>query len=153
MNTTEEEYIEVIYLLAAKKDCARARDIATSLKIRPSSVTEMIQRLVRKNIVEHEPYKEVRLTSRGKHMAKALMRKEKILQEFLLALGVEQSRAQIDACGIEHCVSQATIERLRIFLRFIRGSPRKPIWLEHFHHYCRTGERLKCDIPYIDGKK
>jgi Mn-dependent DtxR family transcriptional regulator len=43
--TTIEEYIEVICSLAKKRGSAHTNDIALKLKVKPPSVTEMLQKL------------------------------------------------------------------------------------------------------------
>ena len=75
-----------------------------------------------------------------------LMEKHRTLADFLEIIGVDRSDADIDACQIEHHVSERTMERLHKFVEFVRSAPRDPKWLEHFEYFCRTGERPECDI-------
>ncbi len=142
---TVEEYIEVIFALQKKHDHVRTNYVASAIGVAPPSVTEMMQKLNNKNLVNYVPYYGVTLTSDGEKMAKKLMKKHKILAEFLVIIGVDKKDADIDACQIEHHVSHRTMKRLNKFVEFVRDAPQDPRWLEHFKHFCKTGERQRCE--------
>ena len=142
---TVEEFIEVIYTLEQKHGIARTTGIASTLGLRPASVTEMLQKLGGMDLVNYKPYYGVTLTAEGKMMAKRLMHTHKTLADFLEIIGVDRKDAEIDACQIEHHVTPKTMENLNKFVEFVRDAPQDPKWLEHFRHFCETGERRKCD--------
>ena len=103
-----------------------------------------MQKLSSKNLVNYVPYRGVTLTSQGEKMAGELMDKHNTLAQFLEILGVDKKDAEIDACQIEHHVSSETIEKLHSFVEFVQEAPQDQLWLNHFRHFCETGERLKC---------
>lgn len=142
-----EEYIETIYELQreAEEDHVHTNEIAKRLGIRAASVTEMVQKLSKMELVNYIAYYGVSLTLRGQEMAKKLMEMHKTLAEFLEIIGVNSKDAEIDACQIEHHVSPQTMKQLNKFVEFVHTSPRDPKWLEHFEHFCQTGERLRCE--------
>jgi DtxR family Mn-dependent transcriptional regulator len=142
---TIEEYIEAVYALQKKYGHVRTSDVASTIGVAPPSVTEMLQKLDNKNLVNYVPYHGVTLTLDGEKMAKELMRKHKTLAEFLEIIGVDRKDADIDACQIEHHVSPRTMKQLNKFVEFVRRAPQDPRWLEHFKHFCKTGERLICE--------
>ena len=142
---TIEDYIEVIYVLEGKRTKAHTTDIASILKVAPASVTEMIQKLGEMGLVNYEAYHGVTLTQKGKKMAEELKRKHATLAEFLKIIGVDSRYAEIDACKIEHHASPQTMKQLNKFVEYVREAPQDPRWLEHFEHFCETGERLKCE--------
>lgn len=45
-----EDYLEEIYLLIESKGYARVSDIAEAMSVNPSSVTKMVQSLIKKDI-------------------------------------------------------------------------------------------------------
>ena len=141
---TIEEYIEVVYTLQKKHGQVHTNDVANALGVAPPSVTEMLQKLNNRNLVDYIPYHGVTLTRDGKKLAKELMQKHKTLAEFLEIIGVDRKDAEIDACQIEHHVSSRTMKQLNKFVEFVREAPQDPRWLEHFKHYCKTGERRIC---------
>ncbi|MFW5928288.1 MAG: metal-dependent transcriptional regulator [Candidatus Saliniplasma sp.] len=141
---TIEEYIEKIYVIEKREGRARTSVIAMEMGVKDSSVTEMMQKLKKKELVEYEPYHGVRLSDTGKKLADDLMKRHVIIADFLEIIGVEDDLAEIDACQIEHHVSTETMERLEKFVEFINDAPQDPKWIEHFEHYLKTGERREC---------
>ena len=51
-----EDYIEQIYLLKNTTGHARVSDLAKIMNVKPSSVTKMLQKLDRKNLLTYEKY-------------------------------------------------------------------------------------------------
>lgn len=123
----------------------RTKDIARELGVKDPSVTEMMQKLKEKDLVEYEPYKGVSLTGKGKKLAEELARKESTLAEFLKTLGIEEKTAEADACKIEHVIDSKTIEKLDKFLKFVEEAPEEPTWLKHYRHFIRTGKHPECE--------
>jgi DtxR family Mn-dependent transcriptional regulator len=142
---TYEEYIEVIFNLQQKHGHVHTNDLALALGIAPPSVTEMVQKLAEKKLVNYTPYRGVTLTKDGEKIAQDLIKTHKTLAEFLEIIGVDKRNAESDACQIEHHVSASTVKQLNKFVEFVKDAPVDPIWLGHFKHYCKTGERLICE--------
>jgi DtxR family Mn-dependent transcriptional regulator len=142
---TEEEYIEVIFGLQQKHGHVHTNDLASELGVAAPSATEMVQKLAEKKLVNYTPYRGVTLTKDGEKIAKELIRTHRTLAEFLEIIGVHKKNAEADACQIEHHVSNQTVKQLNKFVEFVRDAPVDPIWLGHFRHYCKTGERLICE--------
>lgn len=122
---TVEEYIEVIYLLQNEKEYAHTTDIATKMSIKPSSVTEILQKLGTNGFIEYHCYKGARLTKKGERIANELETKHHAIAEFLLILGVDKENAETDACEIEHHVSDETIERILQFVKSLKKGKHK----------------------------
>ncbi len=140
-----EEYIEVIYTLQKKHGHVHTNEVASRIGVAPPSVTEMLQKLDKKNLVNYVPYHGVTLTADGENIAKDLIQKHKTLAEFLEIIGVDRENSETDACQIEHHVSHRTMVQLNKFVEFVRDAPNDPRWLEHFNHFCKTGERQRCE--------
>lgn len=143
---TVEEYIEAIYSLQKEHGHVHTNDLASKLEVAPPSATEMVQKLANENLVNYVPYYGVTLTKNGEKMAKDLLQKHKTLADFLVIIGVERTKAEIDACQIEHHVSPQTMKQLHKFVEFVKSAPQDPKWLEHFKLFCKTGERPECDL-------
>ncbi len=142
---TVEEYIEVIYSLQKRHGHVHTNDLASKLDVAAPSVTEMVQKLADRKLVNYVPYRGVTLSKKGEKMAKELIQKHKTLAEFLEIIGVDKKNAEMDACQIEHHVSPQTVKRLNQFVDFVRNAPEDPRWLAHFKKYCDTGKRPKCE--------
>ncbi|RLG54960.1 MAG: metal-dependent transcriptional regulator [Candidatus Hydrothermarchaeota archaeon] len=116
MSESKEDYLEVIYNLIESKGVARTGDISKMLKIKPPSVTEMLQKLHEEKLVVYEKYKGVTLTSKGEKIAMNIKKRHNILTQFLISLGVSKEIAERDACKIEHVLHPETMEKLEKFI-------------------------------------
>lgn len=112
---TAEDYVELIQALTAETGEARAVDMAARLGVSQVTVTKTIQRLMRDGLVTTQPYRAVFLTEEGRRMAEESRRRHQVVVGFLLALGVGDATAETDAEGIEHHVSDETLEAMRRF--------------------------------------
>lgn len=117
-----EDYVELIATLLAERGEARAVDMAHRLGVSHVTVTRTLSRLKRDGLIHTEPYRAVFLTSTGEKMADRARSRHSVVLEFLLAAGVHQATATIDAEGIEHHVSPETLEILKKLTRRIRQS-------------------------------
>jgi Mn-dependent DtxR family transcriptional regulator len=117
--TRVEDYLEVVYGLIQKKGYARAADIAELLEVKAPSVTSMLQRLDRLQLIKYERYRGLTLTEKGERMARFTQQKHQTLVKFLRILGVEEKTARLDAEGIEHHVHRTTINRIERFVNFV----------------------------------
>jgi DtxR family Mn-dependent transcriptional regulator len=112
-----EDYIEVVDVLIHEKNCARVRDIATTLKVKMPSVVKGISELKKLGLVSQEPYGDVALTAKGRRIATMILNRHNKIREFLMLIGVSKRVADKDACQMEHIISAETLDRIRDFLR------------------------------------
>jgi DtxR family Mn-dependent transcriptional regulator len=117
MTKSLEDYIEVVYVLIHEKNCARVRDIATTLKVKMPSVVKGISELKKLGLVSQEPYGDVALTAKGRRIATMILNRHNKIREFLMLIGVSKRVADKDACQMEHIISAETLDRIRDFLR------------------------------------
>jgi DtxR family transcriptional regulator, manganese transport regulator len=111
-----EDYVELIETLIREKGEARAVDLAERLGISHVTVSKTIQRLQREGLVTSQPYRSIFLTEKGSDMAKESRERHVLVHTFLTALGVPNEVAEADAEGIEHHVSDSTLQAMRRFL-------------------------------------
>ena len=110
---SEEDYIEAIYEVEKTYGYARISDISSILGIKPPTAVNMIKKLEEKGMVEYMRYRGVKLTQKGKKIAKNISKKHEFIRLFLIALGVDKERANIEAELMEHILSNETLEKLR----------------------------------------
>jgi DtxR family transcriptional regulator, manganese transport regulator len=108
-----EDYVELIADLIEHKGEARLVDLAESLGVSKPTVNGAIQRLQREGLVMSEPYRAIFLTDKGRGLAQSSRERHRVVRELLIALGVDAETADADAEGIEHHVSEATLEAFR----------------------------------------
>ncbi|NLZ29876.1 MAG: metal-dependent transcriptional regulator [Methanomicrobiales archaeon] len=132
---TKEEYIEIICLLEMEQGRAQTGMIADAIDVKPPSVTEVLRKLEEKGLIVYEPYVGATLTPAGLEMARELWHRHRTFADLLMLLGVDAEIAETDACQFEHHVSPETLERLHLFLGFLRESAEGQRCLEDFERY------------------
>lgn len=119
-----EDYLEVIYHLIHDRGYANTVDIAENLRVKPASVSSMLQRLAAKEYLVHERYRGIKLTDKGTKVAKSVISRHSIVAELLSMLGVEDKAAYQDTEGIEHHIQPATIRKIEGLVDFLRKNPK-----------------------------
>jgi DtxR family manganese transport transcriptional regulator len=112
-----EDYVELIADLIEHTGEARLVDLAERLGVTNATVNNTIQRLQRDGLVTSRPYRSIFLTAKGKELAEMASERHRIVRDFLIHLGVDPAVADADAEGIEHHVSDATLNAFRTHLR------------------------------------
>lgn len=108
-----EDYVEVIAELIETRGEARLIDIAERFGVKPPTVTKNISRLKAAGLVRRERYRAIFLTEAGQELAEACRRRHRIVVAFLMSLGIDEETAERDAEGIEHHVSEKTLEAFK----------------------------------------
>ncbi|MDE2005468.1 MAG: manganese-binding transcriptional regulator MntR [Rhodospirillales bacterium] len=113
-----EDYVELIADLLAAGGEARTTDIARRLGVSHPTAAKAIARLRRDGLATALPYRGVFLTESGQALADRVRARHRLVVDLLRAVGVPDADAELDAEGIEHHVSDAT---LAAFARFLRA--------------------------------
>jgi len=110
-----DDYVELISDLIREVGEARQVDMAARLGVSQPTVAKMLKRLASVGLIEQIPWRGVFLTAEGEKLAQESRERHQIVESFLLVLGVSPEIARRDAEGMEHHVSQETLERFRLF--------------------------------------
>lgn len=113
---TAEDYVEAIAEILEENDACRVVDLAKHFGVSHVTVTRIVARIQEEGLVQTEAYRPIQLTAKGRRLAKKSRERHETVYQFLLAIGVDQSTAAIDAEGIEHHVSPATLARFSEFV-------------------------------------
>ncbi|MEM2131535.1 MAG: metal-dependent transcriptional regulator [Candidatus Woesearchaeota archaeon] len=112
---SKEMYLKTIYLFFEKKKLVKAIDLANELKIKKSSVSEMLKKLFDEKLITIEQKHHIKLTKKGEKEAKNVLRKYLIIKEFLIKiLKIKPEKAELEACELEHAFSDESIAKLNI---------------------------------------
>lgn len=111
-----EDYVEMIGDLIEDFGEARVADIAERMGVAQPTATKAISRLKREGLATSRPYRGVFLTDEGARLAGRVRARHRTVVELLIAVGVPQDIAELDAEGIEHHVSDQTLEAFESFL-------------------------------------
>jgi len=103
-----QDYAKAVYALQTRGDSAvSTNDLAARLGVTPASVSGMVRKLTEVGIVEHEPYRGVRLTEEGRRVALEVLRHHRLLELFLAQeLGMPWDRVHAEAEVLEHVLSE-----------------------------------------------
>ena len=124
LSRSVEDYLKAIYGLCESGDAASTSAIAEALDVQPASVTGMVKRLAESGLLEHVPYRGVRLTKSGAREALRVLRRHRILETYLCEkLGYSWDDVHGEAERLEHAASDALIERMAAALEFPRHDP------------------------------
>ncbi|MFD2602447.1 MULTISPECIES: metal-dependent transcriptional regulator [Flavobacterium] len=125
MTYSEENYLKIIYHLSlnqAKGITTNA--IASQMESKPSSVTDMVQKLADKGLVVYKKYQGVSLTDEGRFTALMIVRKHRLWEVFLLEkLDFSWDEVHDVAEQLEHIKSDKLINKLEEFLDFPTEDP------------------------------
>ena len=111
MNTSDQ-YLKAIYLIQSQEDGPAATGaIADRLEVSPASANEMIGKLEKRGLADHEKYEGVSLTDEGIHQAREALQTYCIIERFLWeVLEVEEFR--VEARQLESVIDETVAERL-----------------------------------------
>lgn len=122
---SEENYLKAIFhLTTADKSGITTNSIAEKLDTKPSSVTDMIQKLSDKKVVIYKKYYGVELTDEGRKIAANIVRKHRLWEVFLVdKLDFSWDEVHDVAEQLEHIKSSKLIQQLDQFLGFPTQDP------------------------------
>jgi DtxR family Mn-dependent transcriptional regulator len=108
-----EDYCKAIFTLESRADEPVATNaLAERLEITPGSVSAMLKKLDELGLIEHHPYRGVRLTEEGRAVALEVIRHHRLLELFLAeTLEMPWDRVHAEAEVLEHVISE-DLERL-----------------------------------------
>ena len=118
---SEEDYLKALYHLQKESNEVATNSIAEYLKMKPSSVTDMLKKLSDKNFINYQKYKGTSLTKKGQIIALEIIRKHRLWETFLVEkLGFGWGQVHNIAEQLEHIKSEELTNRLDVFL----GNPK-----------------------------
>ncbi|HEU4690336.1 MAG TPA: metal-dependent transcriptional regulator, partial [Vicinamibacterales bacterium] len=113
---TVENYLKAIYVAqGAREDSTLVPmgQLAAALGVVPGTATTMVKTLADSGLVRYEPYMGVRLTPAGEKLAALVLRRHRLIEQFLVqVLGMNWSEVHDEAERLEHAVSERLIDRI-----------------------------------------
>ena len=108
-----EEYIETIFRLTLKTEETQIKtsEIAKALEVKAPSVTEMLDKLKNRELINYEKRKGVSLTDEGKKIGEKLLKNHRIIEYFLyFILGIKDYHEI--ACQLEHHFNEEMSQKM-----------------------------------------
>ncbi len=113
-------HLMTIYDLLGTNGYARVSDVARSLEITRGSASITLKALREKGLVKEDKNKFLRLSEEGERISQSIQSMRLIFAEFLKdVLKVDVKQAEIDACKIEHLLSEETGKKLLSFIKYL----------------------------------
>lgn len=114
MHESGENYLETIIILEQKNGTVRSIDIATALEYSKPSVSRAMGILKQAGYITMEKSGDIHLTAKGREIACRIYERHRLISDYLVgALGVPRKIADLDACRIEHIISQDSFEKIK----------------------------------------
>ena len=113
----EEMYLKTIFEVHSEMpgEIVKTTQIADLMGVSAASVTEMVQRLTKRGMITHIPYRGCRLTTEGFQLAARVKRREGLLEVLLKDVIGFNGDVKAVACKMEHAVGidlEETLDRL-----------------------------------------
>ncbi len=112
-----EMYLETILVLSKKSTYVRSIDICEHMGFSKPSVSRAVNLLKKNGFIEIDNLGHITLTFQGKELAKKIYERHNILKNFLINVGVNPETASVDACKMEHCISDETFTKLKEYMK------------------------------------
>lgn len=107
LSESQEDYLKEIFKLREVHNSVTMQDLARRLNVKPASVTGMVKKLSKLELVEHEPYKGVSLTDLGEKIALEVLRHHRLLELYLVDhLNYTWDEIHDEAERLEHVISE-----------------------------------------------
>ena len=123
LSASLEDYIEVIYNSIKYNESVKAVDIARELNVSRASVTEALNKLSDKGLINYGRYQTIKITDMGIKIAEDVVNRHSSLSSFFEnVLGAGRKEAEENACRIEHIISAELLDRIEAYLGFVQAN-------------------------------
>ncbi len=124
LSQSVEDYLKAIYVLQSEGEAASTTNIAKALDVSSASVTNMVKRLAKMKLLEHESYKGAKLTPAGVKIALEVLRHHRLLELYLKdVMGYSWDEVHEEAENLEHHISEQFEDRIAELLNHPTHDP------------------------------
>ena len=113
LHESAEMYLETIYTLTQHSSTVRSIDLAEAMGYTKPSVSRAVSLLKRDGYLETDKDGYLILTPAGKAVAEKIYERHTVITAALVALGVDHQTAAVDACKIEHVISDHSFDAIK----------------------------------------
>ena len=108
-----EDYLERILILSQGNKEVRSIDIARDMGFSKPSVSIAMHKLFDNGYILISNSGLITLTEKGYEIANKVYERHTVISNALINIGVSKEQALIDACKIEHDISEETFNKLK----------------------------------------
>lgn len=110
---SSEDYLETILVLGTKIGKVHAIDIARDMGFSKPSVSVAVHKLADNGYINIADDGVITLTKKGNEIATKVYDRHVTISKALMSLGVSEEQALIDACKIEHDLSEESFQSVK----------------------------------------
>ena len=111
-----EMYLETILILSQKNPNVRSIDIVDYMGYSKPSVSRAVKLLKEGGFIKVNADGYITLTDDGKSVANKMYERHVWVSQLLVGFGVDEETAAVDACKIEHVISDKTFEAIKKYV-------------------------------------
>ncbi len=112
LNESREMYLESILVVSERLAKVRAIDGVEHMGFSKPSVSRALSLLKQENLISVNRGA-ITLTDEGKRLAERTYERHLLLTRVLTSLGVSEETASMDACRVEHYISEETFDAIK----------------------------------------
>ena len=116
MGASAEDYLETILLLSKKTGAVRSVDIGEEMGFSRPSVSVAMKKLRENEFIHMSADGYITLTKKGMQAAEQVYDRHSTLYDWMVGIGVNQTVAAVDACRMEHILSEETFAAIKRLL-------------------------------------
>ena len=113
IHESAEDYLERILVLKKQNGKVISIDIANSMNYSKPSISRAMKNLKEAGYIVINSKGEIELTENGAKIANRIYERHILLTNYFIKLGVPEEIAKLDACRIEHDLSDETFEAIK----------------------------------------
>ena len=120
-NESAEDYLETILILSKRLPVVRSIDIAVEMNYSKPSISVAMKNLREKGFIEVSSAGFITLTESGLRIAAKIYERHTVLSDWMISLGIPEETAIIDACKMEHQMSEESFNAMKQFIELHQG--------------------------------
>ena len=115
LHESAEDYLETILILFERNGQVRSIDIVNEMNLSKPSISIAMKKLRENGYIRMDVNGLITLTDEGRLIAERIYSRHKLLTKVLEAIGIDEKKAEDEACKIEHDIDDETYDRIRDF--------------------------------------
>ena len=113
LHESGEMYLETILVLKNRLGLVRSIDIANEMGFSKPTISVAMKKYREDGLVSMDDQGFINLTEEGRDIAEKIYERHQVISHVLMALGVSEKHATVDACKMEHDISDETFAVLK----------------------------------------
>lgn len=116
-----EMYLETILILSKTKPYVRSLDIAEAMNYSKPSVSRAVGILKENKYISIDKNGHIKLLKKGHDLATKIYERHLVLTDCFEKIGVSPKQAEMDACKIEHVLSDESFLALKAYIEKVKN--------------------------------